>query len=218
MTDTYVKKLTAANGWQRRLDAVDPETGEVISMPPQPFMRIAGRALDGWMETSETSDYIRWIGTFRAIAVNKDGTVSTFISRNLIFPAVSDYLQRYFHQTTKETTVKGRTSDYFILADANDADKKPLDFVGLNFVSDVYLKQPLGKTRLGYEYEISFPLSPIVTSDMAWFDGLPDLRAFYTPPATDPAPPATDPAPPTVDPANDPAVEQSEPAKRRRHG
>lgn len=160
----YVKKITTALGWLRRLDAKDPATDAVIKMDPQPIMRLKAILVEGWEENSDLGPFIRWIGKIGCIAMNRDGSQSNYISRNLIMPpVVSDYITGAFKQTAKETNVKGRTGQYFSLPD---------DFVELPVVIDIYIKQPTpGKvSATGYEFDMRIVKGPEMSNPVDLLD------------------------------------------------
>ena len=157
MSYTYVKKITTALGWLRRLDALDPQTGEMVPVSAQPLMRIVGAATEGFMEVGETSDYIRLVGDFLATVQNADGSVAEYVSRTLIMPSVVDDVVLLMDRSKKETTVKGRTEDYY------SVDKF---YHTVEFVADISLVQPETPTRLGYVLSVQFSKYPSIATPL----------------------------------------------------
>ena len=150
----YTKKITTACGWVRSMAAlIDPASGEVLrpAMEPTLLMRVKGYAQEGWVETSDFGDFIRWIGTFQADAPQRDGTVLTYISRNLILPPVAaDALAMAMMAEQVETNIKNRTGEVY---------KPANDFAQVPFMFDIYLVAPQSggeakKSATGYEYQV----------------------------------------------------------------
>lgn len=158
---TFVKKITMSLAHLRRMSAItDPSTGEILrpESAPAPIMRIRGVVTEGWEEASDFGEFVRWVGEFGAQVVNRDGSMSTVISRNLILPSVaSDFLAMAMKPSQRETKTKGRTGTYFSAEN---------DFGKVNFMVDIWLRAPLDASKssgTGYEYEVR----PIVSPEMA---------------------------------------------------
>src|SRR6185312_1150659 len=102
----YVRKITPQLAWLHRLDGEGAEA--------MPLMRIQGEAVEGWEEATHLGEYVRWLGRFRAFAVQADGSISEYVSRNLLLPKVcEDWLSTHFHTKNVDTKIKGRTGRFY---------------------------------------------------------------------------------------------------------
>ncbi len=134
----YKKKITAQLGWLRPVERREP------------LMRLTCLVEEGWEEASQFGYYIRWVGKFRCEAIQRDGTISVYASRNLIIPGLaSDMIAEAFTVENKGDMKTGtRTGRYY-----HPGLEGALDVFA---VLDLYLVPP-SKARAsetGYEYEV----------------------------------------------------------------
>ena len=153
---TYTKRMDRRVGWIRRLDAT-AEDGTLIPVPDQPYARISGTVTEGWQEQGDEDDFIRWIGVFQAECPTAKGGVELSISRNLVFPEFDALLLPLFKEENKATKIEGRTGLYYSLQ----------DFVEVQFIIDVYLTQPEGKSRRGFNWKLVPHRAPATTFSIA---------------------------------------------------
>lgn len=137
-TLTYRKKITASCGWLRPVQQ------------PEPLMRVECIVEEGWEEMSAFGPFIRWIGKFRATAIQRDGSFDRIVSRNLIMPSVaSDYLSQLFARKDKGEVKTGmRTGGYYAPA-AEGA-------LEVACVFDLWLLPPHNEAKpsqTGYEFD-----------------------------------------------------------------
>lgn len=194
----YKKKITSDLGWLRPVEKAEP------------LMRVGGIVEEGYEETSQFGPYIRWIGKFQCKAVQRDGTISVYSSRNLILPTVaSDMVAESFKvEREKEGTklANNRTGKIFVPAQDGQID--------VMILLDIYLVPPSSEhaSQTGYEYEPRSVLPDAnndligrIETGLPQFAGIPaptDQASLPPPDGTTPAAPEAEPAP-TAQPAEE---------------
>jgi hypothetical protein len=202
---TYAKKITAGLGFLRPMTEFRDDDGKVLrpASDPVPLMRVGGEVTEAYEETSEYGNYLRFLGRFRADVVQRDGTVRSYSSVNLILPKTGEeWLQMQMKSEAKVTDKmpKNRTGIHFVPNVVDDD-----GFHAVAFVADIWLHAPRGEkaSTKGYEFDWR-----IVRSDPRF-----NVLASLIPEDTAPLLPA--PTPPTLEVGQSPAPASAPETKGR---
>ena len=153
---SYVKKITASAGFLRSLAEVLDTDGKTVLRPAAdavPVMRVKGIVDEGFEETSEFGEFVRWVGSFQAYAFQRDGSLAAFQSRNGIFPAIaSELIMEAFKSDKKETSAKGRTGVHYA--------PKGGEGTSVEVVFDLWIAPPKKENARGYEFVVKPILAP----------------------------------------------------------